>query len=70
MITVFVQRHVLGTSPFVVMRNVENVSEFVSNCKSGRQSVVLNDGTRFPSIAHRTQFGKTQGVAFVGGPEI
>ena len=42
-----------------------HVAEFVSDRKSGAESVVLNDGARRGHVAHGAQFSQAEGVAFL-----
>lgn len=47
-----------------------HVSHFVSDRECGGESIVLDYGTALLSVAHRSQFGQAQGVAFVTSSEI
>ena len=47
-----------------------HVSHFVGDRERGGQAIVLDYGTALLSVAHRSQFGQAQGVAFVTSSEI
>ena len=63
-----VATHVLPTFEIIVVRHVEDVTDLVGDGERRRQTRIFADGATASRVAHGTQLGQAQRVAFADGP--